>query len=298
MAMLSINEPLTLSAPLARSWALSHCHPGQEGCAWYHGAWQTFRLLGLFTTISSDDDFFSRILPPLCRTAEKRILVSGAADYALLARIVAAAAARGSKFPQVTVVDRCNTPLLLNQWYARHAGVPLVVERADILDYAPSAPFDVICTHSFLGFFPANERTLLVNAWFRMLKPGGVVVTAQRVRPREAAERIGYSPEARLELSRRARDLAAAQFGAVGLDPALVEQMALAYADRYRTHVLHSVAELDMLFTTAGFLMGECSPPGQGAAADQPGAPEDSESRRWRLVAHKPTDARMTGGAP
>ncbi len=293
--MLSLNEPLALSAPLARRWALSHCHPGQEGCGWYHGAWQTFRLLGLFTTISSDDDFFSRVLPPLCRTGERSILVSGAADYALLARIVAAAAGRGSTFPRVTVVDRCATPLLLNQWYARQAGVPLVVEQADILAYAPPAPFDLICTHSFLGFFPRKERTLLVDAWFRMLKPGGVVVTAQRVRPRETGEIRGYSPEECHQLGRRARDLAAAQFGAGGLDPAVVEQMAHAYARRYTSHVIGSVAELERLFVEAGFRIREFQPPRHGIIADHPGAPEDTASQRWRIVVQKPGDADESG---
>jgi SAM-dependent methyltransferase len=282
-------EPLELSAPLARALADNHCstHPFDSvGCGWYHGSWQFFRLLGLINTISTDDDFFFRVLPQFCKTGS-RILVSGAADYALLARI---AAARPSAFecPQVTVMDRCLSPLLLNQWYAEQAGLPLNVVQADILRFAPRPDYDLVCTHSFLGFFDQDERERLVRAWFQMVRPGGFVATAQRVRPKEKRSCVGYSFQQVEEFTRRARSLAMMNFARVGLDPDLAEQMAHLYATRYATHAIRSVSELENLFTNAGFILREFAPGTAEGTTDRPGAPEDSTSNRWRILAQKP----------
>ncbi|RQW83920.1 MAG: class I SAM-dependent methyltransferase, partial [Geobacter sp.] len=195
-------------------------------------------------------------------------------------------------------VDRCLTPLLLNQWYAGQSGIPLAIKQADVLEYAPRHEFDLICTHSFLGFFTATDRARLVNAWFRMLKPGGVIVTAQRVRPQERSDLIGYSPEQIVAFGQRARALAESRHNTVGLDPATVEQLATAYAGRYTSHVISSVTELKNLFIEAGFHIREFSPPQQTIMADHPGAPEDTSSKRWRILVQKPYDALEPGALP
>jgi hypothetical protein len=290
-AFLKIYEPFGQSAAMACKLAAEHCRSpvaNHADCEWYHGAWQIFRLIGLITTICSDDDFFSRVLPPFCRNSRSKILVSGAADYALLARIVAAADIDACGFPWVTIVDRCATPLLLNQWYARQTSIPLAILQTDVLEYSSHNEFDLICTHSFLGFFSVEDRKRLVASWIRMLKPGGVVVTAQRVRPREQSGIIGYSPDQIGDFGRRARVLAKKHYDNVGFDPDLVEQLAIDYARRYTTHVISSVEELKSLFVDAGFQIKECSPPEKKTIIDHPGAPEDSSSKRWRIVAQKP----------
>ncbi len=63
--------------------------------------------------------FFQAELDNAFRRGITRILISGAADYALLARIVTMAS-RHNATPEITVLDRCETPLRLNSWYAKH----------------------------------------------------------------------------------------------------------------------------------------------------------------------------------
>jgi len=288
---LNIHEPLAASAPLAKILADTHCsHSSTDsaGCDWYHGAWQFFRLLGLINTICSDDDFFARVLPAFCRDSQQHILISGAADYALLARIAAANADGRGCAPLITVLDRCSTPLLLNLWYAEQVGIPVTIQQTDILRITPRPSYDLVCTHSFLSFFDAEDRGRLVRNWFALLKPGGCVVTAQRVRPQEQHSLIGYKPNQIRDFGRRARLLATSNFASIGLDPSLAEAMAVGYAARYTTFAIRSVSELAQLFCQAGFVLREFSAPEHPGANDQPGAPQDAASMRWRIVAEKP----------
>jgi SAM-dependent methyltransferase len=297
--MIRAYEPLHISAPLARVLAGEHCHTSgadAAGCDWYHGSWQFFRLLGLINTIGTDDDFFYRVLPRYCRHAECRVLISGAADYALLARIVALTADARAAFPRVTVMDRCLSPLLLNRWYASETGVDITVRHEDILHAVPGPKYDLICTHSFLGFFDAADRERLVANWYDMLKPGGVIVTAQRVRPGENRYRVGYPPDQIAQFTVRARELAVRHYDTLGLDPDLAEHVALSYVTRYKTHAIRSVDELQCLFLNAGFGMEEFAPPRSADIPDLPGAPRDVISCRWRIVVWKPVDSAVCGG--
>ena len=71
-----VNEPLQDSAALALAWSRQECARGDDGhpgCAWYHGAWQMLRYLGVFHSILSDDDFF---LPALARLVEAHVLTA------------------------------------------------------------------------------------------------------------------------------------------------------------------------------------------------------------------------------
>ena len=66
-----------------------------------------------------------RCRPPLCQPrvgrGPRRVLISGAADYSILAYVLWACRENGLD-AEVTVLDRCDTPLLLNTWYAEQGG--------------------------------------------------------------------------------------------------------------------------------------------------------------------------------
>ena len=68
-----------------------------------------------------------------------------------------------------------------------------VVDADDLLP--TPEPFDVVCTDSFMAQFPDNRREELVAAWHRALRPGGRLVTTNRLRTSTTAETVRNSTE-------------------------------------------------------------------------------------------------------
>src|SRR5436190_7838783 len=102
------EEPLSESAPLARQKAAQLC---RDGCSWYHGLWQDLRAVGLAASPQYQADFFLKAFGRLAgRTRRQRVLVSGAADYSILAHVLWACDEQNID-ADFAVVDRCETPL-------------------------------------------------------------------------------------------------------------------------------------------------------------------------------------------
>lgn len=255
--MTQAEEPLLLeSAPLAWRLAPGLCRKDPasgESCAWIHGFWQYLRLLGLASTPSLHVSFFSDALASLARgSAAPRVLISGAADYSMLARVLGAYRARGFQ-PEITVVDQCETPLMLNRWFAERAGAEIATRLCDIFDYSEARPYDVVCTHSFLSEFPRDRWPRLVGKWRELLRPGGAAITINRVRPASGPAPNQFTP-GQTETFRAAVVAGAPTLPeAAAADPALLEQAAVTYSSRRRTWPAQSREHLVALFENAGF---------------------------------------------
>jgi SAM-dependent methyltransferase len=279
-----LHEPLAESAMLALEWSKNLC----STCGSYHGAWQLLRLLGVFNSMRSDDDFLIRQLFVELGAGARKILVSGAADYALMARISAVAKQVGVA-PQITVVDLCRTPLELNRWYAEYSGMDVELLCGDILDLVRPGRFDLVCTHSFLCFFDKSQREKLATVWWDCLAPGGAVITAQRVRPDDPSERHGFTATQISELGERAYQLAVEQFSDLQLDPDLARSLAEDYAADRNTYVIQDSGELGRGFSGQGFLLEHfATPAGDQPEKDTPSTPTGSGHHRWRILARKP----------
>lgn len=284
IATLEIYEPLDESAMLAMQWSKNLC----VNCGTYHGAWQVLRLLGVLNSMRSDDDFLIVQLDAVIGNGARRILISGAADYALMARI-AAVAKRHDTTVQVTVVDLCKTPLELNQWYASRVGMSVELRHENILEYRNPDRFDLVCTHSFLPFFSPVERSDLVKVWWHCLAPGGAVLTAQRTRPNDASARHGFSSSQAEVLGERAYQLAAEQYDRLGIDPDLARSLATDYAASRSTYLIRDSEQLRQLFLQQGFELEQFAQPGIGQyEKDIPSTPTASDDFRWRILARKP----------
>jgi len=249
------DEPLAVSAPLAREIAPSHCHVDPrsgESCAWYHGFWQYLRLFDFITTPRDHAEFYRAALGPALEAGLQRVLISGTADYALLHCLRWIFDKQGAK-PAITVLDLCPTPLRLNEWYAARHGLAVRAIRSDILAFDHASPFDLICTHSFLGRFAPPDRPKLIARWHALLRPGGRVVTVNRIRP-EAPERVGFTAEQAQGLRERVLAAARAAGDRIDVSPEVIAQMADAYAGaKQKTNPVRSVAELEALFQQGGF---------------------------------------------
>ena len=242
------DEDLAEAARLAREQAPALCYRppgGAESCAWLHGLWPTLRLLGLASEPALHAAFLRGALAAT-EGPRPRILLSGAADQALLALALAAFAGRA---PEFTVLDVCETPLMLNRRYAGRAGAAVSTARADILAFRPAAPFDAICTHAFLSHFDPPRRMALAAAWHALLRPGGRVVTVNRLRPGLDAQWVGFSLDQIWAYRARVEEAAKkAPVDYPGLGRAVET-----YARRQAVFPIGSEHELRELFEGAGF---------------------------------------------
>ena len=286
--MREVREDLLREAREVHAIAARHCAaPGQEDCGWYHASLPTLRLLGVFDSPGSDDDFLLPAFDAEFARGARRVLVSGCADAAMLARVAACLPA-GERV-EVVVLDRCRTPLELCRDYAARHGLTIELVHRDILDYA-AEPFDLVCTHSFLSFFDGPAREQLGRAWWRLLRPGGCVVTAQRIRVGAPPGLVGYGESEAKTLAEDAARRADARVRETGVGAGDARACANAWTRNYYAHAIGSEDALRSPFTDAGFVLEQCAP-GMAPGADRPGTPRKNAGARWRIIARRPGEA-------
>jgi hypothetical protein len=182
---LDLEEPLVQSAPVIAAVAPVLCqgdHIDKHECDWYHGSWQFLRLMGLVSTPAWHHDFYSNALSSAVSGGARHILVTGTADYSVLAYVLHAI--QGISAATVTVIDLCNTPLFACQWYAKRCGFHhLTLLSDDVLTYLSSTSerYDLVITDAFLTRFDKANANAVVDGWSKILMPQGRVITTVRV---------------------------------------------------------------------------------------------------------------------
>jgi hypothetical protein len=190
------TDLMAASAGAARRLAPLLCRTEASGlprCASYHGFYPLLRFLGLAAAPERHASFYIQALRALIPPRPPRVLICGTADYSMLAHVVGAYRPTGME-PVVTVVDLCETPLILCQWYARTAGATVDLYADDILLWEGEG-YDVVCTHSFVVRFPSEQHRDLIRKWRSLLRPGGAVVSTVRLDPHPSPASIGFTPE-------------------------------------------------------------------------------------------------------
>jgi SAM-dependent methyltransferase len=244
------------------------------------------RLLGVISTIRTNTAFLSSRFRQCARTGQfPRVLVSATADYSMLAHL--RSAYEGSAL-EATVVDRCGTSVLLNRWYADRYGLALTAVCDDLLAYAESRPFDLVCTHNLLGRFDPDSRRRLIGRWNALLRPGGLVVTTQRVRPRSEAAFSTYTNEEIQALLDRVAAAVSARPAPLAVATDELLAAVYEYAIRRRAHTVRTTREITDVFESEGFDV-ELVDEGDAVerARDRPLAAVDRNTYRMRLVARK-----------
>lgn len=166
-------EPLHRLARFSWDWAPALCDPA-HGCTDYHRSWSLVRLLELGGALPAGAPFFQRELAPLAQAGQRRVLVSGGADTGVTALVVSAFRAAGTD-PEIVFVDRCRTTCAQNELMLRELGLAAEVRVTDARQI-DCAPVDAVVAHSFLHLLPAAIRPGVLEAWARVLKPGGRVL--------------------------------------------------------------------------------------------------------------------------
>lgn len=260
-----------------------------ETCVNYHRSWQYLLMLGIRNSTYPDTGFLLDRFRSFARCGDRRILISGSADYAMLAHINRAYELEDRE-PQVTIIDRCETPLALNRWYAERVHVPVHTERADAISFVSPDPFDIVCTHSFVGWFSPEDRDRLVAGWAGNLRSGGHVVTTRRLREATLGNgRHAYDTDELKQFEDKVRDAALAQRHRLGVDPEAVVQSAIEDARTRIRYTTTSSDDLVALFERNNFQVivtdtGAGTAPGVG---HQPSGPVRGAGKRVRIVARR-----------
>ena len=265
---------LQLSAALAWRIAPQCCRidpSNGENCAWTHGLWPVLRALGLVGSIEYRAEFFGSALKRVTGP-EPRVLLSGAADYATLAFVLDTFRALGAQ-PQITLVDICETPLAINRWYAEQAGCTIETACCDILEYANADGFDLVYTDAFLGRFPAARRGALVARWHDLLRPGGLAVTYNRLRPSAGDAAVGFSTQQADNFVHTVTAAAKPLLATLGTDANAIARSADVYARRHLTYPVRSADEVRTLFEGAGFIIELLATSAAASKADSVGGP-------------------------
>ena len=253
-----LEEPMITTAPIAHEMASVLCqgdHVSPEDCSWYHSVWQYLRIFNMVSTPTWHTRFYLDALRPLVSShGHARVLISGTADYSMLAHVLWAFRDSVTK-PKVTVLDLCETPLFLCKWYGKTAGVRIETAAADILMYECDHPFDIIATDAFLTRFPRDTRRDVVRKWRSLLAPGGVVLTTVRIEHGLSQSSVQATPEQSDTFRRRALQEARRWQGFLSSPPEAIAILAQRYAERMTSYSLGSEEEARSLFTDVGFVV-------------------------------------------
>ena len=247
-------EWLVESAPLALAQADAHCRrpPDPAPCHGQHGGWQYLRRLGLVAGPERHAAFFrDAIEAPARGGGLQRLLIAGCADHAMLAHVLAACDGAGAA-PEITVVDRCQTPLFACRWFAEKLGRTVATEAADLLAYRSDDGFDLICTHGLSSRISVAERRDLVAGWRDQLTPAGCIVTTASLSGDGAAGDT-HMPTEIIEAYRALAAAAAVEASPpLQLSAAEIDALAVAFIDRPRQRRFGSADEVRALFRGAG----------------------------------------------
>jgi hypothetical protein len=258
-----LKDPLVLSADWVDRVAPMSCTTDlvdNTGCAWYHGAWQYLRLFGMVSNPSWHDEFYRMSLPTaidraLRTTGKARVLISGTADYALLAYVLEAVdSLKAREQVSIKVIDMCPTPLMTCRWYAKQRGAKVTVEELDILK-APedmNGEFDVITTDALLTRFSRKDSEKVVATWARLLSAGGTVVTTARIHPKDSP-RLRSAEDEVSEFVARARRRAARWLWCLDAKLDTLTSSARRYALRIHSYDIGDEDKVRSLFTSNGF---------------------------------------------
>ena len=272
---LDLSDPLVMRAEQMAVTASMSCTLGngnREPCGWYHGAWPYLRLFNMVSSPQWHHDFYRNALLDSLLHSQKqgrqnpRVLISGAADYSILAYVLDAIdrapsslQTRGAKSvaaPSVEVLDLCQTPLLTCRWYAGMTGHDVQVHEADICDprfaREMAEKFDLITTDAFLTRFSAKESAVVIKRWRQLLAPGGRVITTVNLHTDggdgwevRSDDIAAFTGKARLA-ARRWRSFLRAGVEEIAHD-------ALEYAQQITSTDLGGKAEVEALFRNNGF---------------------------------------------
>jgi len=185
----------------------------------YHVLWPILRAAGITGSLRyQEDEALAPVLGPLIENGT-RVLIAGSADTGTLC---VAGRIAGARRPCFTVLDRCPAPLKLIDEFAAERHLDCTTLRADLLDLAESARWDVVLVNYTLQYVAAAERPSVLKHLASTLVPGGTLIcvakTGTPLSPSQAEEsQSAWFSKARRKFLAAGLDL--------GIEPSTVDDL-------------------------------------------------------------------------
>lgn len=179
----NLKNYLIKSADMLYNIAKDNCKNGivDENCFWYHSIWQYLRIMDVVSSPTWHNNFYiEQLSNALKNEGSNNILISGTADYSMLAYVISCVKERKVK-ANIYVLDTCKTPLIACEWYGKEENIEITCINKNILDYCNNNFFDIICTDAFLTRFSNENAQLVINKWYNLLKINGKIITTVRI---------------------------------------------------------------------------------------------------------------------
>lgn len=168
------DEDLPALSKLAYRLSATQC----GDCRNYHVMWPYLRSIG--ANGGGPELRWSDHVAIMARAAASRshvrFLLGGSADAGQLALVAEAMRTLPGVSYEVTIVDRCATPLDVCQSYAATAGIEITTIVDELGAYTADEAFDVVLLHHTLVFIPGDERPAFLRHAANWLAPGGSLV--------------------------------------------------------------------------------------------------------------------------
>jgi hypothetical protein len=178
------------------------------------------------------------------------IVIAGAADTSILASCAHAASTIAGVKPEnvhFTVLDKCETPLMLCCDFAQVHGLNVVTSPVDLTTLVKPYSADVIIMHNTLSFIPQIHRAAILRECAKWLKPNGRIALWVSLF-RESGSR---QAQRSIDVSRRIRTMIEA--GALIINEPMAQFIGrldkLVDMPRANPHDFGSMADLQSLLT-------------------------------------------------
>jgi SAM-dependent methyltransferase len=162
-------EPLRQLAAEAYEVAGRRCGTCRDS----HALWPYIRLSRTSIGAEREGSPLEPILAELLPLDRPTILIAGAQDTGLLALVARGASCRVA---EITVLDRCDTPLEMCRRLSARWNLPIATLHQDLRDLDIRDRFDLVLLHHTLQFVPPEDRITVLLNLARALHPRGRLV--------------------------------------------------------------------------------------------------------------------------
>lgn len=253
--ILDIPKLLEESCDLNYKIAKENCKNGimsNGDCCWYHSVWQYLRLIDKVSSPQWHTDFYRKAFNKIQKD-DIKVLISGTADYSLLALIYTFAIENDKKV-DIYVLDTCKTPLKICEWFAEKHNFTIKVINSSIMNLEEKQlNFDLICTDAFLTRFKSEDAKKIIKIWYNCLNDNGIVATTVRVSHDSSNTEV-------TELKQQYIIDAINKFDKkenITLSKEEFKKMVSLYVENMKSNAIGNKEEVDNYFKESGFYINE-----------------------------------------
>jgi hypothetical protein len=144
-----------------------------RSCEHMHALWPYIRLARASTGIEDESSRLDPVLRQLIAEGHRKVLIAGSQDTGLLAFVARAA---GTATIEITVVDRCASPLESCRGLAQAWSLPIETMHQDLMNLEVKNIFDLVLVHGTLHYIPPDRRIDVLIRLRQALRTAGVLV--------------------------------------------------------------------------------------------------------------------------